>query len=522
MLVNGGFRPLDSFVGREDYLGILENMRLADGALWPIPVTLDVSRKFAETLEKGRSVALMNVENLALGVLEISDIWEPDLGHEAACVYGTRDPSHPGVQRLLHGTHPVYVGGRLRALHREYRPSHRELQNTPEELRQWLQARRWKTVVAFQTRNPLHHVHRHMLLSAMEKLDGLLIHPVVGPTKPGDINHHTRVACYKHVVKQMGDAPVKLSLLPLAMRMAGPREALWHGLIRANYGCTHMIIGRDHASPGDDADGNPFYGAYEAVELFKEYRAEIGVEPVAFEHLVYDKSARRYAPESECAPENRRFISGTKLRRTLELGEDIPEWFTPPEVAAELRRAYPPLLKRGFTVFFTGLSGSGKSTLAKALIARLAEDDWRVITLLDGDEVRSNLSSELGFSHEHRSLNVRRIGFVAHLITKTHGIAVCAPIAPYEVDRSHNRELISANGGYIEVYVSTPLEVCRERDVKGHYKLAGEKKTLHFTGVDDPYEAPTNPEVTIDTATITVDEGVKRILAKIRDLGYIK
>ena len=521
LLLNGGFAPLNSFVGPEDYESILDDMHLAYGALWPIPITLDVTREFAKQLKVGDSIALLNVEDLALAALTITDIWEPDREREALCVYGTKDDAHPGVHRLLTQTNPVYISGSLRAIHAAA-PLHPDLQHTPAELKKLFKDSQWETVVAFQTRNPLHHVHLQMLRSAMNGLDGLLIHPVIGPTRPGDIGRHTRVRCYKHALKRLQDQPVKLSLLPLAMRMAGPREAVWHGLIRANHGCTHMVVGRDHAGPGEDASGKPFYGMYEAIELFQEHADKIGVEPLIFEHMVYDKSARKYAPDTEVAPENKRRISGSQLRRMLEVGEDIPEWYTDPEVAAELHRAYPPLLRRGFTVFFTGLSGSGKSTLAKALIAHLMENDTRVITLLDGDDVRSHLSSELGFSREHRALNVRRIGFVADLITKTGGIAVCAPIAPYEVDRNYNRETISASGGYIQVYVNTPLEVCRQRDVKGHYKRAAEGQEKHFTGVSDPYEAPPFSEVVIDTSTVSVREGCERIVAKIREFGYLK
>ncbi|MDP7072688.1 MAG: adenylyl-sulfate kinase, partial [Candidatus Marinimicrobia bacterium] len=305
-----------------------------------------------------------------------------------------------------------------------------------------------------------------------------------------------RVRCYKAAMPRFPENSAMLSLLPLAMRMAGPREALWHALIRKNYGCTHFIVGRDHASPGTGEDGKPFYGPYDAQDLLKKHEKEIGIEMVTFKMMVYAADKKKYLPADEI-PEwsESKSISGSELRQLLRDGAEIPEWFSYPEVVEELRKTKPKQNKRGFTIFFTGLSGSGKSTLANALMIKLLEDGRRPVTLLDGDIVRKHLSSELGFSKKDRSINVRRIGFVASEITKNGGIAICAPIAPYASDRRFNRELIEPLGGYIEVYVNTPLEICEARDAKGLYAKARAGTLKEFTGISDPYEEPENAEI---------------------------
>ena len=369
----------------------------------------------------------------------------------------------------------------------------------------------------------MHRAHVELTKRAAEEHDAkILIHPVVGLTKPGDVDHYTRVRCYKYVLKKYPESSAMLSLLPLAMRMAGPREALWHAIIRKNYGCNMFIVGRDHASPGAGKDGQPFYGPYDAQDLLKEHEEELGIKMVPFQLMVYVPAREKYVPKDELT-ENDEFkmISGTDLRSRLRNDEDIPEWFSYPEVVAELRRFRPALDKSGFTVFFTGLSGSGKSTLANGLMVKLMEDGRRPVTLLDGDIVRTHLSSELGFSQEHRKLNVRRIGFVASEITKNGGIVLCAPIAPYKSDRRFNRELIYPLGGYIEVYVDTSLEICEERDVKGLYALAREGKLKQFTGIDDPYEIPENPEIEITSAGVVPEILVDEILARIKEMGYL-
>jgi sulfate adenylyltransferase len=382
----------------------------------------------------------------------------------------------------------------------------------------------WRKVVAFQTRNPMHRAHQEITqLAAAEVEANLLIHPVVGMTKPGDVDHYTRVRCYEHILAHYPEQTSMLSLLPLAMRMGGPREALWHAIIRKNYGCTHIIIGRDHAGPGKDSNGKDFYGPYDAQEMLTEHADELDISMVPFRMMVYAENRAQYIPIDEATDDDRTLnISGTELRRRLQEGLEIPSWFSFPEVVTELRRTHPPRHKQGFTVFFTGLSGSGKSTIANALMSKLMEIGGRPVTLLDGDIVRKNLSSELGFSKEHRDLNIKRIGYVASEITKNGGIAICAPIAPYAAVRRHVRETIAPVGGFLEIHVATPLEVCERRDRKGLYALARAGKIKEFTGISDPYETPENAEMVIDTVDISPDLAAHRILVKLESMGFIR
>jgi len=523
LLLNGGFSPLTGFMGREDYDSVVSRMRLVDGTLWPIPVALDVTEPLAETISEGAQMVLRDKEGFPLAVLTVTDIWRPDLQAEAEQVFGSTDLLHPAAFYLLDTSNPVYLGGTLQGITLPMHYDYQLLRHTPAEVRDRFTRHGWDRVVAFQTRNPLHRAHLELThRAAAEVKANLLLHPVVGLTKPGDVDHYTRVRCYKHIIEHYPAGITMLSLLPLAMRMGGPREALWHAIIRKNYGCSFFIVGRDHAGPGKDSNGQPFYGPYDAQDLLREHEVELGLKMVPFKMMVYVEDRAEFQPEDE-VPKGVRIlnISGTELRRRLDKGLEIPDWFSFPEVVVELRHARPPLSERGFTVFFTGLSGAGKSTLANGLLVKLLEDGRRPVTLLDGDIVRTNLSSELGFSKEHRSLNVRRIGFVASEITKNGGVAICAPIAPYEVDRRFNRELISRIGGYIEVHVSTPLEVCERRDVKGLYALARAGKVKHFTGIDDPYEAPENAEIVVDSSSEDPETLAQSILLGIEKLGYL-
>jgi len=523
LLLNGGFSPLEGFLGKEDYDSVCETMRLKDGTLWTIPINLDVDEKTASLAEAAGKLVLRDHEGFALAILKVNDIWSPDKQREAKLVFGTKDDFHPAVNYLLNEAHSIYIGGRLQGLHLPNHYDFKALRQTPAELRSIFTELGWKNIVAFQTRNPMHRAHVELTRRAAEEVDGkVLIHPAVGLTKPGDVNHYVRVRCYEKILNKYTAGTVHLSLLPLAMRMGGPREAVWHAIIRKNYGCNYFIVGRDHAGPGKDRDGKPFYGPYDAQQLLEQFQEELGIHMVPFKMMVYIKEAQKYFPVDE-VPEGSKAltISGTDLRDHLDKGEEIPEWFSYPEVVQELRRFRPAKDKRGFTVFFTGLSGSGKSTLANGLLVKLLENGQRPVTLLDGDIIRTHLSSELGFTKEHRSLNVRRIGFVASEITKNGGVAICAPIAPYRSDRRFNRELIQPLGGYVEVYVSTPLEVCEERDVKGLYAKARQGLIKQFTGIDDPYEIPENPEITIDSSTREPEELVDIILAKLQEFGYI-
>ena len=523
MILNGGFSPLGGFLGKDDYESVINDLRLNDGRLWPIPIMLDVTSEFAQSISIGNKITLKDKEGFSLAIMEITDIWEPDRIKEAKLVFGTDDDSHPGVDYLLNECNPLYVGGTLDCIDFPHHYDYQHLRHTPEVLKQKFQEMGWNNIVAFQTRNPLHRAHVEMTLRAIKEINAnLLIHPVVGMTKPGDVDHYTRVRCYNHVLDKYPDNSAILSLLPLAMRMGGPREALWHAIIRKNYGCTHLIVGRDHAGPGNDKDGNPFYGPYDAQDIIEKYKDEIGIQMVPFKFLVFLPDQNSYNPIDE-VPDgiDYKTVSGSELRKHLDEGTDIPDWFTYQEVAKELQKSRPPKAERGFTIFFTGLSGSGKSTLANGLLIKLLENGSRPVTLLDGDIVRTHLSSELGFSKEHRSLNVRRIGFVASEITKNKGIAICAPIAPYKKDRRFNRKLISKLGGYIEIYVSTSIDKCEERDVKGLYKLAREGVIKEFTGISDPYEAPENAEIIIDSSGIAPEKLVDQIYHKIKKIGYI-
>ena len=524
LLLNGAFSPLEGFMGASEYEGVLRDMRLPSGVLWPIPVTLDVSEAFADGLEPGETIALRDAEGLLAANLEVGEIWRPEKTEEVRAVYGTTDDTHPGVSHLLHRAHPVCVGGRVSGVEPILHYDHRALRDTPAELRERFRKLGWRRVVAFQTRNPLHRAHVELTMRAARACEAnLLLHPVVGQTRPGDVDHFTRVRCYERVLAHFPAQTTALSLLNLAMRMAGPREALWHAIIRKNHGCTHFIVGRDHAAPGADRNGRPFYGPYDAQTLMAEHEKELDISMVPFQEVVYVENRAQYLPVDEVSDEDRVLsLSGTELRRRLALGLDIPDWFTFPEVAAELRRTYPPRHRQGFTVLFTGLSGAGKSTLANVLVAMLRESGDRRVTLLDGDIVRKNLSSELGFSAEHREINLRRIGFVAAEITRNGGIAICAPIAPYAATRRELRETIEAVGGFVEVHVSTSLETCEARDRKGLYAKARAGLIKGFTGIDDPYEAPENPDLAIDTADIRPALAGHRIFVKLESLGFIR
>ena len=523
LLMNGGFNPLKGFLGEDDYNGVVENMRLADGSLWPMPITLDVSEEFAGTIEPGQDIALRDQEGVILAIMSVTDNWTPNKAVEAEKVFGADDSAHPAVNYLHNHAGNVYLGGPITGIQQPVHYDFRARRDTPNELRAYFRKLGWRRIVAFQTRNPLHRAHQELTFRAAKEAEAnLLIHPVVGMTKPGDIDHFTRVRCYEAVLDQYPASTTTMSLLNLAMRMAGPREAVWHGLIRKNHGCTHMIVGRDHAGPGNNSAGEDFYGPYDAQELFREHQDEIGVEMVDFKHMVYVQERAQYEPADEVEKGATVLnISGTELRRRLAEGLEIPEWFSFPTVVSELRKTRPPRAKQGFTVFFTGFSGSGKSTIANALMVKLMEMGGRPVTLLDGDIVRKNLSSELGFSKEHRDLNIRRIGYVASEITKNGGIAICAPIAPYATTRRAVREDIEQYGAFLEIHVATSIEECERRDRKGLYKLAREGKIKEFTGISDPYDVPENPELSLDTENVEVDNCAHQVLLKLEQMGLV-
>jgi sulfate adenylyltransferase len=519
LLATGAFSPLRGFMGKADYVRVVQEMRLANGTLWPLPVTLPVTP--SDQVKEGKILALRDVYGNLLAFLHIEEIFAHDKEAEARTAYGSTDAKHPAVA-YLNRQPGHYAAGRLEVIRVPPHYDFVDLRRTPAELREHFQSLGWSKVVAFQTRNPLHRAHEELTKRAAAQVGaGLLIHPVVGVTKPGDVDHFTRVRCYRALVDNHYEpGTVVLSLLPLAMRMAGPREVLLHAIIRRNHGCTHFIVGRDHAGPGNDSAGKPFYAPYAAQESMQAHQDEIGMTMVDFKQMVYLPDEDRYCPVDE-VPKNTKTadISGTQVRDNyLAKGIPLPEWFSRPAVAEILRETNPPKFLQGLTIWFTGLSGSGKSTVAHGLVERLAEFG-RNVSLLDGDEIRTHLSKGLGFSKEDRDANINRVGYVAGLVAQHGGTTLCAVISPYRETRDNARK--SSKGNFVEVFCDTPIDVCEKRDVKGLYAKARAGEIKGFTGVDDPYEAPLNPEVTLDTSKLSVQECVDRIVDKLIGLGYI-
>ena len=523
MISNGAFSPLSTFNNQKDYEEILLNNRLSNGLVWPIPIVLDVPDQFLKSLDKNEYISLRNAEGFLLAILKVNEFWAPDKKEEANSVFKSNDPNHPGVDYLFNHTNNNYISGELVPIQSNKYFDFTHLRKSPQEVRDFFRLNNWKDVIAFQTRNPMHRAHFELTKLAMDEHNSkLLIHPVIGISKPGDIDHFTRVKCYQHIIKYYPENSVELSLINLAMRMAGPKEALWHAIIRQNYGCNRIIIGRDHAGPGVNAEGKPYYQPYDAQELIARYQEELEIKMVPFKEMVFAKNKKTFLPLDKIEQNDPiEKLSGTQFKELLQQRTEIPSWYSFPEVIHELRKRFPKLHNQGLTVFFTGLSGAGKSTLANAIMYKLMETEDRPITLLDGDIVRQHLSSELGFSKEDRDIHVKRIGYVASEITKHGGVAICAPIAPYSNTRKVVRNMIDEVGSFVEIHVATPLSVCEERDVKGLYKQARAGKILDFTGVSDPYEEPENPEITVDTSDITVEESSALILDKLRSLKLL-
>ncbi len=521
LVATGAFSPVKKFLGRDDYLSVLEAMRLASGALFPLPVTLTVAR--APEIKLDAEIALADEKNNLLAVMRVEEIYEWDQGREAEAAYGTTDVRHPMVAEM-NTWKEVCISGELRVFELPRHDDFRELRLTPAQVRNRLAALKQTNVVAFQTRNPLHRAHEELTVRAARSVDGtLLLHPVVGLTKPGDIDHYTRVRSYKILIERYYDTSrTMLALLPLAMRMAGPREALWHAIIRRNFGANHFIVGRDHASPGKDSQDRPFYGPYDAQELVARHSEEIGVRPVPFTELVYLPEEDRYEESSRIAAGKRTAsISGTEVRDNyLQRGRALPAWFTRPEVARVLAQAHPPRVQQGVCLWFTGLSGAGKSTTADILTVKLLEHG-RQCTVLDGDVVRTHLSKGLGFSKEDRDINIRRIGFVAAEIVRHGGVVICAAVSPYRATRNECRQMVGGSDQFVEIFVDTSLEVCEERDPKGMYALARQGQIKDFTGVDDPYEPPTNAEIVIDTVKRSAEENAEAILNYLVEQGFV-
>ncbi len=515
LLATGAFSPLDRFMGRDDYERVVADMRLANGTLFPIPVTLPVGHHVPLHLDS--DVVLRSTRNEILAIMTVTEIYGWNREEAAQNVFRTTDPAHPLVAEMDRWG-DLNISGPLRVVRVPRAADFSELRRTPREVRALLEKHGRSNVVAFQTRNPIHRAHEELTHRATDAIDGvLLLHPVVGMTKPGDVDHFTRVRSYKALVEKYYQRDrVVLSLLPLAMRMAGPREALWHAIIRRNYGANHLIVGRDHASPG------PFYGPYDAQELVAEHVDDTGVTPLRFGEMVYLTDEDRYEEISK-VPQGARTssISGTQVRdQYLGKGIPLPEWFTRPEVAAILAESYPPRTRQGFCIWFTGLSGAGKSTTADVVV-RLLMESGRQVTLLDGDVVRTHLSKGLGFSKEDRDTNILRIGFVAAEVVRHGGAAVCAAVSPYRATRDAVREMVGADR-FFEVFVDTPLEVCEARDEKGMYAQARRGTIANFTGISDPYEPPVAPEATIDTVRASAENNARAIVEKVRGKGFVK
>ena len=521
LLITGAFSPLDRFMGKADYARVLAEMRLANGMLFPIPITLPADPD--DDIALGKETALRTPENEVLALMRIEETYEWDAFEEARSVCGTTDVRHPLVAEMA-SWGKLCISGELRGLRQPTHLDFAALRHTPGEVRGLLGKMGYSNVVAFQTRNPMHRIHEELTKRAAQEISGaLLIQPVVGLTKPGDVDYFTRVRTYKALVEKRYDPNrTLLSLLPLAMRMAGPREAIWHGIVRRNYGANHLIIGRDHAGPGLDSMGRPFYGPYDAQELFQKHADEIGVRMVDFGELVYLPGEDRYEEKLK-VPEGAEtlFLSGTQVREEyLARGRRLPEWFSRTEVADILHRENPPQHEQGFCVWFTGLPSAGKSTLAQLLAVALNEQA-RHVTLLDGDVVRTHLSKGLGFSREDRDTNIRRIGFVASEIVKHNGVAIGAAVSPYRATRSQVRTTVGPDR-FVLVFVATPLDVCEQRDVKNLYARARRGEIRCFTGIDDPYEDPESPDVRVTTVGSAPEEDVRTIVEHLAARGFLK
>jgi sulfate adenylyltransferase len=522
LLLCGAFSPLTGFMEQETYESVINKLYLPDGTLWSIPLTFDVPAAQAEKIEPGQQLALRDDEGFMLAILTVADKWQPDKQREAREVFGTTSTQHPGVRYLLEQVHDTYIGGEVTGIQMPIHNDFETLRDTPQELRHLFTRLGWQNVVGFHTCKPMHRLHREITLQAAKEAQAnILLHPSVGMTKPGDLHYYARVHCYQAIRHHYPHSMAVLSLLPSAVRMAGPREVLLNAIIRQNYGCSHYIVGPQHAEPPAARDDGPcFYPRYAAQKMMEAHQHELEIRMVPVREMSYLPDTGTFKPDDRQGKQGVRFTD-RNLRQHLEQSLEVPAWFSYPDVLSALRKVYPPRSKKGITLFFTGLSGSGKSTLAKILYARFIEEGGRPVTLLDGDVVRLNLSSELGFSREHRNINVRRIGFVASEITKNGGIAICAPIAPYTAMRRDVRETIEQHGAFIEIHVATPLDVCEGRDRKGLYAKAREGVIPEFTGISDPYDVPEHPEIRVDTTGKSPMQAVQEIMLYLLREGYI-
>ncbi|KAK6353388.1 Sulfate adenylyltransferase [Orbilia brochopaga] len=526
LLLNGGFSPLEGFMNQKDYEGVVKDCRLADGNLFSMPITLDVSQETIDkySIKPGARIVLVDFrDDRNLAIITVDDIYQPDKELEAKEVFGG-DPEHPAIRYLHNTAQEFYVGGKLEAINRLNHYDYVALRYTPAELRSHFEKLGWSRIVAFQTRNPMHRAHRELTVrAARARQANVLIHPVVGLTKPGDIDHFTRVRVYEALLPRYPNGMAVLGLLGLAMRMGGPREAIWHAIIRKNHGATHFIVGRDHAGPGKNSAGVEFYGPYDAQHAVEKYKEELGIEVVPFQMMTYLPDTDEYKPIDEVKPGTKTLdISGTELRRRLRNGTHIPEWFSYPEVVKVLRESHPPRSKQGFTVFLTGYQNSGKDAIGRALQVTLNQQGGRSVTLLLGETVRHELSSELGFSREDRHKNIHRIAFVAAELTRAGAAVIAAPIAPFDNSRRAAKETVGQYGSFYLVHVATPLEHCEATDKRGIYKAAREGRIQGFTGVDDPYEAPENADLVVDVSKQDVRSIVHQIVLLLESEGLLE
>ncbi|KAH0844557.1 sulfate adenylyltransferase [Fonsecaea monophora] len=525
LIMNGGFSPLEGFMNEKDYNGVVENLRLASGALFSMPICLDIGAQIIERLKikPGSRITLRDFrDDRNLAIITVDDVYRPDKKKEAQEVFGG-DPEHPAIKYLMQSTKEFYVGGKIEAVNKLNHYDYVALRYTPSELRVHFEKLGWTRVVAFQTRNPMHRAHRELTVrAARARQANVLIHPVVGLTKPGDIDHFTRVRVYEALMPRYPNGMAVLGLLGLAMRMGGPREAIWHAIIRKNHGATHFIIGRDHAGPGKNSSGKDFYGPYDAQHAVEKYRAELGIEVVEFQMMTYLPDTDEYRPKDQ-VPEGVKTldISGTELRRRLRVGAPIPEWFSYPEVVKVLRESNPPRAKQGFTIFLTGYQNSGKDAIARALQVTFNEQGGRPVTLLLGETVRHELSSELGFTREDRDTNIARIAFVAAELTKAGAAVIAAPIAPFEEARQEARDTIQQYGSFFLVHVATSLEFCEKTDKRGVYARARRNSIKNFTGINDPYEKPSNADLTVDCEKQSVRSIVHEIVLMLESQGFL-
>lgn len=525
LIMNGGFSPLEGFMNEKDYNGVVDNVRLADGALFSMPICLDVSPQIVERLKikAGSRITLRDFrDDRNLAILTVDDVYKPDKKKEAEEVFGG-DPEHPAIKFLMHSTKDLYIGGKIEAVNKLNHYDYVALRYTPAELRVHFDKLGWSRVVAFQTRNPMHRAHRELTVrAARARQANVLIHPVVGLTKPGDIDHFTRVRVYEALMPRYPNGMAVLGLLGLAMRMGGPREAIWHAIIRKNHGATHFIIGRDHAGPGKNSAGKDFYGPYDAQHAVEKYKDELGIEVVEFQMMTYLPDTDEYRPKDQVPAGIKTLdISGTELRRRLRVGAPIPEWFSYPEVVKVLRESNPPRAKQGFTIFLTGYQNSGKDAIARALQVTFNEQGGRPVTLLLGETVRSELSAELGFTKEDRDTNIARIAFVAAELTKAGAAVICAPIAPFDEARQEARQTVERYGSFFLVHVATSLEFSEKTDKRGVYARARRNSIRNFTGINDPYETPTDADLTVDVEKQSVRNIVHQIVLTLEAQGFL-